>query len=212
MNTPHPILIAKDLRVGYNQEPDIIKDFSFEIYPDDVVGIIGPNGGGKTTLVKALLGLLVPRSGAVQYYTREGDPLEHLDIGYVPQQAKLDHQFPISVLDVVVSGTLNKRHLKPNKKDRLEAVNTLERLGIAHLYDRPIGALSGGERQRVILARALVSHPQLLIMDEPTTYVDEAFSEQLYCLIPELQKESALVIVSHNRERISTLTTKIIQL
>lgn len=206
----HPILIARDLCLGYENRPNIIQGLSLEVSRDDVVGIIGSNGCGKTTLVKAILGLIRPLSGSVQFFTEDGQTNPHPEIGYVPQQAKLDHQFPILVQDIVASGLVSHDNLRPRNKQRIQ--QTLERLSILHLANRPVGMLSGGERQKVLLARALVSHPPLLIMDEPTTYVDEDFSKQLFELIPLLQKESALIIVSHDTVQIKALATKIIQL
>lgn len=211
MKQLYPILIAEHLRVGYEGGPDVLNDFSLEIFPGEVIGVLGRNGSGKTTLVRALLGLLKLREGSIRYFTPEGKPCERIEIGYVPQQAKLDHQFPITVLEVVLSGLLKNNHLCPRKSHRLLALKALERVGIPHLKGRSIGMLSGGERQRVLLARALVSKPALLILDEPTTYMDEQFSEYLYGLIPELSKESAIVMVSHNSDRLSELASKIVR-
>lgn len=212
MSDQHPILIAEGLTLGYDHDPDVIQELSLQIHLHDVVGIFGPNGGGKTTLIRGLLGLIPPRRGAIRYYTPEGEPLPRPQVGYVPQQAKVDQQFPITVFEVVGSGLLSPQHPRLTRSDRplIEAV--LERLGIAHLLPKPIGHLSGGEHQRVLLARALISQPTLLVLDEPTTYVDQVFAHQLHEMIPQLQRASALLIVSHNYSTLAPLTTQALQL
>lgn len=212
MKDSHPIVVAHDLCLGYEGKPEVVKGLSLQVFPNEIVGILGRNGSGKTTLIKALLGLLQPNAGQIKYYKASGEEAGRLEIGYVPQQATLDREFPISSLEVVASGVVKGERMHPRKQDYHAAQEILTRLGVAHLADRPIGKLSGGERQRVLLARAMVSHPDLLILDEPTTYVDEKFSTQLYELIPELKKESALIIVSHETERLVSLADQVIRL
>lgn len=213
MKEQHPIIAVQDVHLGYEGMPEeVVAGLSFQVFPNEVVGIIGRNGSGKTTLIRALLGLIKPISGKIKYYTPAGEEVVTMEIGYVPQQAALDCHFPISTLDVVTSGVVRRGHKHPNAKDYAAAQEILYRLGIPHLSSRAIGQLSGGERQRVLLARAMIAHPDLLIMDEPTTYVDEKFSVQLYELIPELRKESALIIVSHETERIVSLANQVISL
>ena len=212
MSANHPILIAEKLTLGYDREPNVIEDFSLQVSMQEVIGIFGPNGGGKTTLVRGLLGLLPPRHGSIRYYTPTGEPLKRLRVGYVPQQAKIDQQFPITVLEVVASGLLTPQHTRITSADHPLIEAELQRLGIPHLLHKPIGHLSGGERQRVLLARALIARPTLLLLDEPTTYVDHTFAQQLYQLIPQLQEHSALIIVSHNYSALAPLTTHTIHL
>lgn len=192
-----PILEARDLTVGYQDSP-ILKNVSFSIYDRDFVGVIGPNGGGKTTLMKAILGLLPPTSGSLSYFDSKGTPISSLEIGYVPQQNAIDKAFPISVEQVVGYGLMAPQKLRLSSDDRSRVQETLKQVGMSEYTDTPIGKLSGGQLQRVLLARAIVSMPTLLILDEPNTYVDKHFESQLYELLPEINKQSAILIVSHD--------------
>lgn len=191
------------VNAGYNGET-VLKNVNFEVFNNDFIGIIGPNGGGKTTLVKVILGLLKPFSGEVNYYFNiKGS--EH-GIGYLPQANFIDKKFPISVWDVVVSGFMNREGIfrSISKDEKLHASELMEKTGILHLKKKPIGELSGGQMQRVFLCRSIVSSPKLLILDEPNTYVDNKFENELYELLRELNKSMAILIVSHDVGMIST--------
>ena len=205
----HLILIAKGVELGYDNEPSILSDLDFELYPHDFIGLTGPNGAGKTTFVRALLGLITPRSGSITYYTPSGQQVEKLNIGYMPQQNRLDKAFPISVEEVVVSGLFKHKMLRPTKEQKARAHEALQQVGMLEVAQRPIGALSGGQLQRVLLARAIVSTPTILILDEPTTYVDRTFEETLHQLLPRLQEQTALIMVSHNLEHLKHLSTRL---
>lgn len=205
----HPILITRGLELGYDDEPSILTDLDFELYSNDFIGLSGPNGAGKTTFVRALLGLITPRSGTISYYTPEGEEVEQLNIGYMPQQNLLDKAFPISVEEVVVSGLFRHKMLRPTKEQKGKAHEALQQVGMLEVARRPIGALSGGQLQRVLLARAIVSAPTILILDEPTTYVDRHFEETLHQLLPTLQQQTALIMVSHNLEQLKELSTRL---
>lgn len=205
----HPILIARGLELGYEDEPSILTDLNFELFPHDFIGLSGPNGAGKTTFVRALLGLITPRSGSITYYTPEGRQIEELNIGYMPQQNRLDKAFPISVEEVVVSGLFNHKMLRSTKEQKTKARNALRQVGMLEIAKRPLGALSGGQLQRVLLARAIVSEPSILILDEPTTYVDRSFEEVLHQMLPTLQQHTALIMVSHNLEHLRELSTRL---
>src|SRR6056297_2682044 len=182
---------------GYNDEI-ILNNVSLDIYDNDFIGIIGPNGGGKTTLLKVILGLIKPYKGTVKFYTN--DTHKRNKIGYLPQFNKIDHKFPIKVIDIVLSGLMfgNKLFFKYSKSDHTKACDTLKQIGISDLKDYPVGELSGGQLQKVLLARAIVSSPRLLILDEPNTYVDNQFEGELYAILNELNKEMAIIIVSHD--------------
>lgn len=170
-----------------------IENIDLSIDSGDFIGVIGPNGGGKTTLVKALLGIIKPLSGTIEYSTKG------LKIGYLPQQKTIDERFPATVLDVVLSGLQGKNSWRrPSKNEILYANTLLSENGIDHLRNRLIGELSGGQLQRVLLCRAIISRPQLLVLDEPTTYVDQKFERGFYDLLVELNKQMAIVIVSHD--------------
>jgi zinc transport system ATP-binding protein len=189
---------------GYNEDI-ILRDVNFLISDFDFVGVIGPNGGGKTTLLKMLLGELKPVKGHVDYFPLA--PNETL-FGYLPQSVSVDKRFPITVLDVVLSGLMSSKGIvgNYNSKDKRLAVDMLDRIGISHLKNKAIGELSGGQMQRVFLSRALISHPRLLILDEPNTFVDNKFEKELYELLKELNKEMAIVMVSHD---LGTITSHV---
>ena len=147
----------------------------------DFLGIIGPNGGGKTTLIRLILGLKKPMKGQLSFY-KEGKPVKHLTMGYLPQYNAIDPDFPISVEEVVLSGLSNQKKLfHPfTAKHHLMVSETLEKMQLYELRNRAIGTLSGGQLQRVLLARAIVSHPTVLVLDEPNTYIDRHFQTQIY--------------------------------
>lgn len=198
-----PIISAQNITVGYDDTLNILEEVSFDIYSAEFVGVIGPNGGGKTTLVKTLLGLLQPRKGEIVF------PKGRVEVGYVSQQNSIDKSFPISVEEVVLSGLIKTKRPGGTSKSRERVQNTLDLVGIAHYKKQPIGALSGGELQRVLLARALVSNPDLLILDEPNTYVDKGFENRLYELLPEINKTTAIIMVSHDLGIVSRLVERL---
>lgn len=193
------LLTLKDVNAGYDSEI-ILKNVNFEVYPKDFIGIIGPNGGGKTTLLKLMLGLLKPYSGEIRKNPAAGIP------GYLPQYTNIDKNFPVSVQEVVLSGLLKTgkltgRYTKPQRKKALEL---LEQAFMADYADKPIGELSGGQIQKTLLCRALISDPKLLILDEPNTYVDSSFEGELYRILKELNHIMAIVMVSHDVGTISS--------
>ncbi|HSG68121.1 MAG TPA: ATP-binding cassette domain-containing protein [Bacteroidales bacterium] len=175
-----------------------LQDVSIDIRKGDFIGIIGPNGGGKTTLVRLMLGLIKPNSGQVKYFIPH--VLGKSKIGYLPQVQRFDSKFPITVYDVVLSGLSGKQRLfsATTSADRHKAEHWMESLGIISMRKKPIGQLSGGEMQRVFLCRSLISDPELLILDEPDTYVDNRFEQELYAQLRELNNRMAIVLVSHD--------------
>ncbi|MDD4514780.1 ABC transporter ATP-binding protein [Massilibacteroides sp.] len=177
----------------------VLRNVDLDIYKDDFLGIIGPNGGGKTTLLKVMLGLLTPALGSVTFWN-DREETSSCKIGYLPQINNIDKKFPISIWEVVASGLAEQKPLfraytKAQEK-RIDEV--LEQMGVKELPTRPIGELSGGQLQRVLLGRAIVSKPQVLILDEPNSYVDKRFESHFYDLLSEINKESAVVLVSHD--------------
>lgn len=193
-----PIIQIAHVEAGY-EEKQVLHDVSLTVYDHDFLGIIGPNGGGKTTLVRIMLGLKKPRQGSVAYY-RNGSQVDKLAIGYLPQYSHIDRKFPISVREVVLSGLSQQKPLfrRYGKEHHARVAETLRRLEIADLAERPIGALSGGQLQRVLLGRAIVSNPEVIVLDEPNTYIDQRFQEQMYKILGTLNHECAVVIVSHD--------------
>ncbi len=187
-----------NLSCGYGGTP-LLQGVNLTIPTGSYVGIFGPNGGGKTTLLQAMLGLLPPLQGEVQLLGRPPEQSRHL-VGYVPQAARIDRAFPITAEEVVLSGFAGRlglfgRGLKEAKKAGHQA---LERVGMEHLAHHPFGKLSGGEAQRVLIARAIVDHPLLLLLDEPTSSIDPAAERSILTLLSELRQEMTIVMVTHS--------------
>lgn len=195
MNT---LIEIKNLYAGYEGK-SVIKDATLNIYENDFLGIIGPNGGGKTTLIKVILGLLHPQKGEISYY-RNSQSVKEIKMGYLPQYNVIDKKFPISVYEVVLSGlSREKSFFKPySDAQHAYAKNTIHRMGLDGLEKQPIGSLSGGQLQRVLLGRAIVSKPEVLVLDEPNTYIDKKFEAQLYKILEEINHECAIILVSHD--------------
>lgn len=189
---------------GYNSEP-ILEDINLVVKELDFIGLIGPNGGGKSTLVKVLLGLIKPMKGSVKIMGRAVN-LGRKYIGYVPQSCEFDRQFPVRVHEVVRMGRLGKRRLlQPyNKKDNEIVNKVLEQVGMLELGSYPIGELSGGQRQRVYIARALAAEPQILLLDEPTASVDPKQKNSIYELLGKLNQSVTILMISHDLGAIST--------
>lgn len=198
------ILELVSASAGYGQEV-VLKNVNLAINDFDFVGVVGPNGGGKTTLLKLLLGEIKPLKGKLNYYPLT--PEESL-FGYLPQSVSIDKRFPITVMEVVLSGLMGRKGIagRYSKADKRLGIEMLERIGISHLSKSAIGELSGGQLQRVFLSRALISHPRLLILDEPNTFVDNKFEKELYELLKDLNKEMAIVMVSHD---LGTITSHV---
>lgn len=204
-----PIISIRDLGVRYDNVT-ALEHVNLDIYVDDFVGIIGPNGGGKSTLVKAIMGI-VPYNGHIEY----GEQLlrnKKPHIGYLPQISTFDKEFPISVREVVMSGLQAERGLwrSYSKDERKRVDKVLERASLSDLSDRPIGELSGGQLQRVMLCRAIISEPKLLVLDEPTNFVDNRFENELYNLLHHLSEQMAIVMVSHDIGTISSVVRSIV--
>ena len=203
------IVSLKNVSVEYDGI-QVLKGHNFTVYDDDFIGIIGPNGGGKTTLLKVILGLVNCVSGDIKVFGNT--PARARDrIGYVPQMASIDKDFPINVWDMVLMGRLGKRGILNfyNKADYRLAEDALKRVEISHLRNRQIGKLSGGERQRAFIARALVSKPELLLLDEPTGSIDPKIKTGIYDLLGSLKKEMAIILVTHDIGVISSHVDKV---
>lgn len=203
-----PIIEAEHISFRYGKE-EVLQDISFVLLEGDYVGLVGGNGSGKTTLLRILLGLEKPAGGVARLFgTPVGSFRQWQKIGYVPQNVfRGDRNFPATVEEVVESGHLRARRAalcRFGSGACAEVKRALERAGIAHLTKKRIGELSGGERQRVFIARALVSEPALLILDEPTTGIDAATEEKFYAFLEELNRSGmTIILVSHDLEAIA---------
>lgn len=204
-----PIIEIKNLSAGYDGHI-VLRDINLTIHDRDFLGIIGPNGGGKTTLIKCILGLLKPVSGEIIYDvpTQETEPLAKrtstsasaITIGYLPQYNVIDRKFPISVEEAVLSGLSSKKSLfsRFTAEQREKANATIKHMGLEGLERRAIGQLSGGQLQRALLGRAIISDPSVVILDEPSTYIDKRFEARLYELLGEINEQCAIILVSHD--------------
>jgi len=177
----------------------VLEDVNLTVEERDFLGVIGPNGGGKTTLIKIILGLLKPVSGSVRFY-KDGQEAESLRMGYLPQYTSIDRKFPVSVYETVISGLGNQTgaFFRYSRTQHQEAMRTIRQVGLEGMEDLPLGQLSGGQLQRALLGRALVSRPDVLILDEPSTYLDQRYESLLYDLLNEVNRDCAVILVSHD--------------
>jgi len=207
--TENTVIKLRNIRVSYGNIP-VLEDVSMTIEHRDFLGIIGPNGGGKTTLLKVILGLQPPEKGEVIVFGKE-PKYSRNKIGYIPQHNLFDHEFPVNVWDVVLMGRFGKRGLvrSYNMEDKRATTEALERVGMLKYNKHQIGKLSGGEQQRVFIARALVSNPEILILDEPTASVDAVSQTEFYELLKELKSKMAIIMVSHDIGTTSIYVDKI---
>lgn len=200
-----PLISIKDLSVKYD-DVVALKDINITIEDKKFITIIGPNGGGKTTLIKTIIGFIPSYKGTIE--KRSG-----LRIGYVPQKNNFEEAFPISVKQVILSGTLNEpvKLFHRFKEPDFHALNhVLETLNISKLKDKAINSLSGGELQKVLLGRAIISNPDLLVLDEPFSNVDTNATKEYYELLRDLSKKMSVIIISHDIGVISTYTDDVI--
>lgn len=196
-----PLIKIENLTVAYNKIP-VLQDVSLDVYEKDFLGVIGPNGGGKTTLLKAILGLVREEKGRIVF--RQDFRGRKKPIGYLPQVKHIDRKFPITVFDVVLSGAIMDKSLHPKSEIRHKAEQLIREMGILDIRTKAIGELSGGQMQRVFLCRALLGNPKLLILDEPDTFVDSRFEGELYEKLWQLNKDIAILLVSHDVGTISS--------
>lgn len=200
------IIRIEHLAVSYDGN-EALQDVNISFYEGDFVGIIGPNGGGKSTLVKSILGL-VPHSGTIEFL---GELEGRHRIGYMPQQNQFDKSFPISVSELILSGLQARKGLRRySREDKAKVESVLGLLDIEGLKDKQIGELSGGELQRALLGRAIISEPKLLILDEPANFVDNQFESELYALLERLSERMAIIVVSHDVGTITSLVRSVV--
>ena len=198
MSKNQPVISISNLSFSYTPGLPVLENVSLEIPSGQSGCIVGPNGGGKSTLLKLMLGLLQPVSGSIKVLG--GSPAKsRRKIGYMPQYHQLDASFPASVLEVALMGRLTPRTFFAYKKsDRNAAMEALDILGIADLAEQSFAGLSGGQRQRVLIAHALAGEPELLLLDEPTANIDPGAEEQFYATLDELRRRMTVITVSHD--------------
>lgn len=203
------LITLSDVGVAYDGY-EALQHVDLEIDEHDFLGIIGPNGGGKTSLVKAILGT-IPYSGNIRMAPELFRGRERL-IGYMPQITNFDRAFPISVHEVVLSGLQGRKGFRSrySREDRNKAMDLIREVGIGEVACHPIGEISGGQMQRALLARAIISEPRLLILDEPTNFVDNRFEKELYTTLQRLNERMAIIVVSHDIGTITSVVKEIV--
>jgi len=199
----------KNISAGYGNDI-VIENINCNIYDGDFFGIIGPNGGGKSTLLKIILGLLNPTKGNIKIY---GKPprIGRKNIGYVPQYSEYDKQYPISVWDIVLMGrrTIRGNHPLYSSDDKKATIDALKKVKMLEYKKRHISELSGGQRQRVFISRALVSNPKILLLDEPTASIDKDLQINFYNLLKKLNENVTIILVTHDIGVISSYVNRV---
>lgn len=201
LNVTDEPLVALEGVCFHRERREVLTDINLTVNRGDFVAITGPNGGGKTTLLRLVLGLLRPSAGSITF------PSGHPAVGYLPQKNSVDSHFPISVEDVVASGLLGIKNISAEQR-QARVAQVLEQIEMSDLAARPIGRLSGGQLQRALLGRAIVAEPQLLVLDEPLSYIDKHFEAHIYRLIASLAPNCTTMLVSHEMTTIDAMANR----
>ena len=203
----HDLIVVEGLSFSYNRQNKVLDNVCFQVGNHEVVTVVGPNGGGKTTLFRLLIGMLKPDSGSIIINGKTPEQSRGV-LGYVPQHAGFDFSFPMTVIDVVLSGLL-----KPigfySKKNRKQAEKALDDVGLVLVQNNHISELSGGQAQRMLIARALVSNKDILLLDEPTAHMDPEAGQNLNSLLKDLSREKTIITVSHDMDFVSRITERV---
>lgn len=210
-NDCSPIIELEDVTFAY-EKMIILEEVNVTVDAGEIVSIIGPNGGGKTTLLRLILGLLQPDVGSVRVFGNSPEK-SRLRVGYMPQHVQHDRDFPVSVIDVVLMGRLGhtrRPFWRYAKEDRLAAQAALQQVGLLEEASTSFSKLSGGQRQRTLIARAICSDPELLLLDEPTSHVDSRSESELADLLRKLSQKMTIVMVSHDLGFVSELVRRVI--
>lgn len=199
---PKIIVEFENVSFAYDENP-VLTNINFSIEENEYIGLIGPNGGGKTTLLQLLMGFLFPSFGHIRVFGKPAAQSRQ-NIAYVPQAMRYDRDFPISVLEVVLSGKLSKLPWFGiySHADKEAALEALEKVGLQEFRHHAFGQLSGGQAQRTLIARAIVSNPKLLLLDEPTANVDIRAEADIYNIIKELSKQMTVMMVTHDLQTV----------
>jgi zinc transport system ATP-binding protein len=206
------VIEIKNLSFCYHKQK-ILEDINLTVEERDFLAIIGPNGGGKSTLLKLILGIHPIKDGSIKTFNEV--PKKNLSkIGYVPQNTNVNTDFPITVIEVVLMGHIGEKSplFGYGKEEKMCALGALARVGMEKFAQKKIGALSGGQRQRVMIARALCAHPKILILDEPTASIDVEGQKQIYTLLQELNYSITIIVVSHDVSVIMQYANKVVHI
>ncbi len=198
MTAPDPLIEIKDLTFGYDKTP-ILEKVNLTVLQGEFIGIFGPNGGGKTTFLRLLMGFLKPDAGSIRLF-KENPKTARRRLGYVPQVTRFDKRFPISVLEIVLMGLLSESKWWGDFSvdAKKQAARALDQVGLLDKQHAAFGTLSGGQAQRTLIARAIVSHPELLLLDEPTANIDPHAEEEIYQLLLQLKGKMTILMVTHD--------------
>ena len=204
-----PSIVVQNCSFGYQPGEQVLHNVTFSVQPGQFIGIIGPNGGGKSTLLRIILGLLTPQNGTVKIHGRT-PPAE--GVGYVPQAFQFDRKFPITVFEVVLGGRTRTLSAlgQYRKQDEEMAREALHKVGLSHIARQPFGSLSGGQAQRVLIARALASEPTILLLDEPTSSSDPEAEKAILDTIHSLKPGMTILMVTHNLQAVLSHVESII--
>ena len=204
------IVSVKNVSFSYGPGTTVLDNVSFDLAENETICMVGPNGGGKTTLLNIILGILKPDTGTVSVFGEKPEK-SRIKIGYMPQHSQFDSDFPVNALDVVIMGRVNQRLFgRYSKDDRLAALKAMDEMGVDSLAFRHFSALSGGQRQRILIARALTCEPELLLLDEPTANIDPGVQEDFYAKVEELSKRMTVLMVSHDLGVVSRKISSVI--
>ena len=203
------VIELDNITFSYNGIP-ALSDINLRIRDGEFLSMVGPNGGGKTTLLKVILGLLIPESGSVKVFGKSPRQVRNR-IGYTPQHAHYDPKFPVTVIDVVLMGCVDRCFGgRYSQADKLSAVETLEEMDIVDLANKPFNSISGGERQRALVARSLISKPDLLLLDEPTSNMDFVVGNKLLEILRDLNRRMTIIMVSHDFGFVSSIVSSVL--
>lgn len=206
MKIEQPVITLTGVNM-VREKKQVLSDVSLTVGRGDFIAVTGPNGGGKTTLLRIMLKLLKPTSGTVSYFDEEGRPTDRLSVGYLPQKNMIDARFPITVREVVELGIAGESRL--SKAERRSLVGEMiDLVGLSDKAGASLGSLSGGQLQRALMARAIISRPSVLVLDEPLSYVDRRFERRIYEIVENLSKSTTIILVSHDMTTIASMANR----